>query len=92
MYSLRHTFASLRRAAGENAFSVARAMGHSRSMLVDRVNAHSLQSGMASVVERVTARVFGEQPEFRVIDGGQRDVRQPSDVTPPEVSEKQTSV
>jgi len=47
MYSLRHTFASFGRVAGESAFNVARAMGHSRSMLVDQVYAHSLQSGMA---------------------------------------------
>jgi integrase len=43
------------------------------------VYAHSLQSGMASVAERVTALALGEQPKLRVIDGGQRDVRQPLD-------------
>ena len=52
MYSLRHTFASLGRVAGESAFNVSRMMGHSRSTLVDQVYAHSLQSGMASVAER----------------------------------------
>jgi len=86
MYSLRHTFASLGRVAGESAFNVARAMGHSRSMLVDQVYAHSLQSGMASVAERVTARALGEQPKLRVIEGGQRDVRQPLDESPAEGS------
>jgi integrase len=91
MYSLRHTFASFGRVAGESAFNVARAMGHSRSMLVDQVYAHSLQSGMASVAERVTARALGEQPKLRVIEGGQRDVRQPLDQTPSEVSEKQAT-
>lgn len=35
--SLRHTFASLGRTAGESAFNVARMMGHSRSTLVDQV-------------------------------------------------------
>jgi hypothetical protein len=49
-------------------------MGHSRSLLVDLAYAHSLQSGMASVAERVTARVFGEQPKLRVIEGGQPPV------------------
>jgi integrase len=77
MYSLRHTFASLGRVAGEEAFNVARAMGHSRSTLVDQVYAHSLQSGMASVAERVTARALGEQPKLRVIEGGSRDIREP---------------
>ena len=79
MYSLRHTFASLGRVSGEAAFNVARAMGHSRSTLVDEVYAHSLQSGMASVAERVTSRVFGEQPKLRVIEGGTPAVRQPLD-------------
>ena len=91
LYSLRHTFASLGRVAGESAFNVARAMGHSRSMLVDAVYAHSLQSGMASVAERVTARALGEQPKLRVIEGGQRDVRQPLDETPAEVLEKKAT-
>jgi hypothetical protein len=79
LYSLRHTFASLGRTSGESAFNVSRAMGHSRSTLVDAVYAHSLQSGMASVAERVTALALGEQPKLRLIDGGQRDVRQPLD-------------
>jgi integrase len=75
LYSLRHTFASLGRVAGESAFNVSRMMGHSRSTLVDQVYAHSLQSGMASVAERVTARALGEQPKLRVIEGKARDVR-----------------
>src|SRR4029077_17428668 len=44
LHSLRHTFASLGRTSGESAFNVSRAMGHSRSTLVDAVCAHSLQS------------------------------------------------
>jgi integrase len=76
MYSLRHTFASLGRTAGEAAFNVAAVMGHSRSQLVDQVYAHSLQSGMASVAERVTARALGEQPKLRVVQSkNPRDVR-----------------
>lgn len=31
------------------------------------------------MAERVTALALGEQPKLRVIDGGQRDVRQPLD-------------
>jgi integrase len=79
LYSLRHTFASLGRTAGESAFNVARMMGHARSTLVDQVYAHSMQSGMASVAENVTARALGVKPQLRVIEGGQRDVRQPLD-------------
>jgi integrase len=78
MYSLRHTFASLGRTAGEAAFNVAAVMGHSRSLLVDQVYAHSLQSGMASVAQRVTARALGEQPILRVVEGEKTPaVRQP---------------
>jgi integrase len=78
MYSLRHTFASLARSSGEAAFNVGRAMGHSRSTLVDSVYAHSLESGMAGVAERVAGRVFEGKPVLRVIEGGASpDVRQP---------------
>jgi len=59
---LRHTFASLGRTAGESAFNVARIMGHARSTLVDQVYAHTMQSGMASVAENVTARALGLKP------------------------------
>jgi hypothetical protein len=53
-------------------------MGHSRSIVVDQVYAHSIQSGMASVAENVTARALGVKPQFRVIEGGKPpDVRQP---------------
>ncbi len=79
LYSLRHTFASLGRTAGESAFNVSRMMGHKRSTLVDEVYAHSMQSGMASVAESVTARALGVKPQLRVIEGGARDVRQPLD-------------
>jgi integrase len=88
MYSLRHTFATFGRVAGESAFNVAHAMGHSRSTLVDQVYAHSLQSGMASVAERVTARALGEQPKLRVIEGGAREIRQPLE----EISEESKKV
>jgi hypothetical protein len=78
--------------SGESAFNVARAMGHSRSMLVDQVYAHSLQSGMASVAERVTARALGEQPpKLRVIDGKQRDVRRSLDESSVEGSENRAT-
>jgi hypothetical protein len=76
LYSLRHTFASLGRTAGESAFNVTRMMGHARSTLVDAVYAHSMQSGMASVAENVTARALGVKPQLQVIEGGARDVRE----------------
>lgn len=80
LYSLRHTFASLGRTAGESAFNVARMMGHARSTLVDSVYAHTMQSGMASVAESVAARALGVKPQLRVIEGGNpQDVRQPLD-------------
>jgi len=84
LYSLRHTFASLGRTAGESAFNVARMMGHARSTLVDSVYARTMQSGMASVAENVTARALGVKPQLRVIEGGHRDVRQPLDEAVPE--------
>jgi integrase len=88
MYSLRHTFASLGRVAGEEAFNVARAMGHSRSTLVDQVYAHALPSGMASVAERVTARALGEQRKLRLIEGGPKDVRKPLEESSEETEKK----
>lgn len=92
MYSLRHTFASFGRAAGEAAFNVARMMGHSRSQLVDQVYAHSLQSGMASVAERVTQRALGEKPQLRVVaDNSERDVRQPLDNSRTEAADSAAS-
>ena len=68
MYSLRHTFATLARSSGEAAFNVSRAMGHSRSTLVDQVYAHSLASGMTGVAERVAGRVFDVKPQLRVLE------------------------
>jgi integrase len=91
LYSLRHTFASLGRTAGESAFNVARMMGHSRSTLVDQVYAHSMQSGMASIAESVTSRVMGTKPQLRVIEGGARDVRQPLDEVLPGAAESKVS-
>jgi integrase len=91
LYSLRHTFASLGRTAGESAFNVARMMGHVRSTLVDSVYAHTMQSGMASVAENVTARALGVKPQLRVIEGGQRDVRRPLDEASEETEKDITS-
>jgi hypothetical protein len=59
-------------------------MGHARSTLVDQVYAHTMQSGMASVAENVLARALGLKPQLRVIEGGQRDVRQPLDEATPD--------
>ena len=80
LYSLRHSFATLARTAGEASFNVARALGHSKSGLVDAVYAaHTLPSGLAGVAEAVTARALGVKPQLRVIDGGRQDVSQPLD-------------
>jgi integrase len=81
LYSLRATFATLGRTSGESAFSVGRMMGHTRSTLVDQVYARSMMSGLASVAESVTARALGTKPQLRLIEGGQRDVRETLDET-----------
>jgi hypothetical protein len=60
-------------------------MGHARSTLVDSVYAHTMQSGMASVAENVTARALGVKPQLRAIEGGKaRDVRQSLDEATPQ--------
>jgi integrase len=93
LYSLRHTFASLGRTAGESAFNVARMMGHARSTLVNTVYAHTMQSGMASVAENVTARALGVKPQLRVIEGRKpRDVREPLDEATPHDQKNVASV
>jgi integrase len=84
MYSLRHTFASLGRASGEEPFNVARAMGHSRSQII---YAHALPSGMKSVAERATARALGHQTTSQLVSSSERnerDVRRSLDVSPEE--------
>jgi hypothetical protein len=92
MYSLRHTFASPGRVAGESAFNMSRMMGHSRNTLIDQVYAHSLQSGLASAAENVTARALGVKPQLRVIEGGgQRDVRDSLDEVSSGASRKSAS-
>ena len=85
---MRHTFATLGRTSGENAFNVSRRMGHKSSKLVDQVYAHPLQSGLASVAEAVTNRALGTKPQLRIIEGGQRDVRETLDNTPAQTDEK----
>jgi hypothetical protein len=54
-------------------------MGHARSTLVDSVYAHTMQSGIASVAENVTARALAVKPQLRVIGGDPSAVRQPLD-------------
>ena len=63
-------------------------MGHATSTLVDQVYAHTMQSGMASAASAITARALGEEPKPRVIDGGQRDVRETLENTKPETERK----
>jgi len=93
LYSLRHTFASLGRTAGESAFNVARMMGHARGTLVDTVYAHTMQSGMASVAENVSARALGVKPQLSVIEGGkQRDVGSPLEEAAPSELKNPASV
>jgi hypothetical protein len=60
--------------------------GHPRQWVARR-----LQSGMASVAERVTALALGEQPKLRVIEGNQRAVRQPLDEPSAAESEQRAS-
>jgi hypothetical protein len=57
MYSLRWTFVSLARASGEAAFNVSRVIGHARSTIVDTIYAHTVDSALAGVSERVAERV-----------------------------------
>jgi hypothetical protein len=78
--------------AGESAFNMSRMMGDSRSTLIDQVYAHSLQSGLASAAENVTARALGVKPQLRVIEGGvQRDIRRSLDEVSSVASPKSAS-
>jgi integrase len=73
LYSLRHTFVTF--ALGENSdrHSVARAIGHARSDIVDRIYGnHTLDSGVAPISANVTRRAFGGRPKLKVISGGRR--------------------
>jgi integrase len=88
MYSLRWTFVSLARASGEAAFNVSRVIGHARSTIVDTIYAHTVDSALAGVSERVAERVGltvptpsaapdpptapRQPPKLRVIKGGRR--------------------
>jgi integrase len=71
LYSLRHTFASMARASGEEAFNVSRALGQAKSLIVDTVYAHTMASGLEKISTSVTERVLGK-PKLRVIRGGRR--------------------
>ncbi|MDB6090717.1 MAG: hypothetical protein JWN85_3501 [Gammaproteobacteria bacterium] len=57
MYSLRWTFVSLARASGELPFNVSRIIGQARSVIVDTIYAHTVDSGLAGLSESVTERV-----------------------------------
>jgi integrase len=73
LYSLRHTFASLGRTAGESAFNVARMMGHARSTLADQVYVHSTVGHGERGGERDRTGTWADASA--VIAGGTRDVR-----------------
>jgi integrase len=90
MYSLRWTFVSLARASGEAAFNVSRMIGQARSVIVDTIYAHTVDSGLAGISESVSDRVGLNRtpqpeppnptprtgpPRLRVIHGG-RDIRE----------------
>lgn len=79
MYSLRHTYATFARAAGQAAYNVSRVLGHSRSTLVDDVYGHGNDVAMTAVALAVEGRLFGNK--LRVIEGGggARDVRETLD-------------
>jgi integrase len=85
LYSLRWTFVSLARASSEFAFNVSRIIGQARSVIVDTIYAHTVDSGVAGVSESVSRRAGmtpNPQPEppkptppsgpptLRVIEGG----------------------
>jgi integrase len=63
MYSLRWTFVSLARASGEQAFNVARVIGHARSTIVDTIYGHTVDSAPAGVSESVAERVGLTSPK-----------------------------
>jgi integrase len=80
LYTLRRTFASYGRAAGESAHTVARLMGHSGPSLVDAVYATTIESAARTAAERIGARMLGERSGLAVIEGGKlRDVRRSLD-------------
>jgi hypothetical protein len=88
IYSLHWTFVSLARARGETAFNVSRVIGHARSTILDTIYAHTVDSAVAGVSERVAERVgltlptplaapgpptvSRQPPKLRVIEGGRR--------------------
>lgn len=47
--------------------------------------------GHLNVAERVTSKALGKQPKLRVIEGAQRDVRQPLEETAFERSESKAT-
>lgn len=84
MYSLRHTFASLGRVSGEEAFNVARAMGHSRSRIVDDVYAAlpSLRHGeRRGASHGAGARRAAEVRLVSSTEPDERDVKRSLDVS-----------
>lgn len=81
LYSLRHTFVTYALTGGTERHNVARAIGHARSTIVDKIYGdHTLDSGVAPISAAVTDRIFGavseggktppKRPKLRVIGGG----------------------
>jgi hypothetical protein len=70
---------------GEAAFNVSRVIGHARSTIADTIYAHTVDSALAGVSERMAERIGltppttpaardppRPPPRLRVIDGGRR--------------------
>jgi hypothetical protein len=77
LYSLRWTFVSMARASGEAAFNVSRLIGHARSMIVDTIYAHTVDSGLAGVTQSVEQRMGLKQAEQPAPTDSPRGPRQP---------------
>lgn len=70
LYSLRHTFVTFALGEDTDRHSVARAIGHARSDIVDKIYGnHTLDSGVAPVSANVTRRAFGGS-KLKVVKGG----------------------
>lgn len=70
LYSLRHTFVTFALGEDTDRHSVARAIGHARSDIVDKIYGnHTLDSGVAPISANVTRRAFGG-PKLKVVKGG----------------------
>lgn len=56
LYSLRWTFVSFPLSSGVEPFNVSRIIGQTRSLIVDTIYAHTVESGAAGVSESMAKR------------------------------------